>query len=301
MTTYTLSDIQIRDPFVLPVESEGCYYLFGSTDPDIWRGPGVGFDCYRSRDLANWEGPLEAFRPAPGFWATTNFWAPEAHAYRGRYYLFASFKAPNRYRGTQILSADAPQGPYQPLTGGPITPPNWECLDGTLHVDAQGRPWIVFCHEWVQVHNGAVYAMPLSDDLTSPAGRPVFLFNASEAPWVRQDDWPGPDERIRFPRYVTDGPFLHRTAAGALLMLWSSIGSKGYAMGVARSLSGEVTGPWVQRREALWEEDGGHGMVFRAFDGRLFITLHQPNNSPHERAHFYEVQETEDGFTLAGS
>lgn len=30
----------------------------------------------------------------------------------------------------------------------------------------------------------------------------------------------------------------------------------GLAMGEARSLSGEVTGPWVQRPNALWEEDG---------------------------------------------
>lgn len=288
----TLPDIQIRDPFVLPVQAEGCYYLFGSTDTNIWNGPGQGFDCYRSRDLQHWEGPIPAFRPQPDFWGTFNFWAPEAHFYQGKYYLFASFKAPNCYRATQILVSDGPAGPYRPLTDGPITPPNWECLDGTLHVDAAGRPWIVFCHEWLQVHNGAMYALPLSDDLTHAVGRPVFLFNASEAPWARQMHTPGPDVPFRFATFVTDGPFLHRTAAGELLMVWSSMGHKGYAMGVARSTSGEVTGPWVQSDTAFWEEDGGHGMIFSAFDGRLFITLHRPNNSPMERAHFFEIEET---------
>lgn len=298
MLTFTLPNIQIRDPFVLPVADENCYYLFGSTDANVWNGPGQGFDCYRSRDLTHWEGPLPAFRPAPGFWATTNFWAPEAHAFRGKYYLFASFKAPHHYRGTQILVSDVPQGPYQPLTDGPITPPNWECLDGTLHVDAHGSPWIVFCHEWVQVHNGAIYAMPLSDDLRCAIGRPVFLFNASEAAWAKPGDWPTTADAVRFPTYVTDGPFLHRLASGGLLMLWSSSGYKGYAMGLARSLSGEITGPWVQSEQALWEEDGGHGMVFRAFDGRLFITLHRPNNSPLERAQFFEIKEGDEGLAL---
>lgn len=39
------SEIQIRDPFVLPVAATGEYYLFGSTDKNIWSGPGQGFDC----------------------------------------------------------------------------------------------------------------------------------------------------------------------------------------------------------------------------------------------------------------
>jgi arabinan endo-1,5-alpha-L-arabinosidase len=290
----TLSGIQIRDPFVLPVPAEDGYYLFGSTDKNAWDGPGQGFDCYRSRDLVHWEGPIPAFRPPAGFWATTNFWAPEAHAYCGKYYLFASFKAPGRYRATQILVSAAPQGPYVPLTSGPATPPDWECLDGTLYVDRAGAPWIVFCHEWVQVHNGAVCALPLSPDLSRPAGRPIHLFNASEAPWVHRPDWPSAGSPERFPTYVTDGPFLHRTASNALLMLWSSFGAKGYAMGLARSESGEIGGPWAQQEQPLWEEDGGHGMVFRAFDGQLYMTLHQPNQTPLERARFIKIQERGD-------
>lgn len=303
MAVYSLDDIQIRDPFVLLVVSEQAYYLFGTTDANAWTGPGQGFDCYRSTDLIHWHGPLPAFRPDPGFWGTTNFWAPEAHIYRGRYYLFASFIAPGRYRGTQILAADAPQGPYTPLTCGPVTPAEWQCLDGTLFVDDSGAPWMVFCHEWVQVHNGAMYAMPLSEDLKFAAGRPVFLFNASEAAWVKKPGWPAAEAKWRFPTYVTDGPFLYRTSSGALLMLWSSLGWKGYAMGFARSESGTIHGPWVQQDQALWEEDGGHGMIFRALpggalDGRLFITLHQPNRSPLERARFFEIEDLGERISL---
>ena len=44
-----IRDIQIRDPFVY-VE-DGKYYLYGSTDHDIWKGAGHGFNCYVSRDL----------------------------------------------------------------------------------------------------------------------------------------------------------------------------------------------------------------------------------------------------------
>ena len=47
------SEIQIRDPFVY-VE-KGMYYLYGSTDRNIWSGKGRGFTAYKGNDLENWE------------------------------------------------------------------------------------------------------------------------------------------------------------------------------------------------------------------------------------------------------
>lgn len=291
-------DIQIRDPFIFCHEDEKIYYMFGTTDKDCWRSPGKGFDCYKSQNLHEWEGPLHAFRPSPSFWGKVNFWAPEVHFFDGRYYMFATFKADQRYRATQILVSDTVQGPYLPLTNGPITPPDWQCLDGTLHVEADGRPWIVFCHEWVQIHNGAICALPLTPDLKQPAGRTIFLFSASEAPWVRRPGWELEDPRYHFPTYVTDGPFLYRLGNGTLLMLWSSFGAKGYAMGIARSETGRITGPWQQDPEPLWAEDGGHGMIFRTFDNRLMLTFHSPNETPQERPVFVEIVETQDSVRL---
>jgi len=285
-------DIQIRDPFVFTSQAEKTYYLFGTTDRDCWRGPGQGFDCYASSDLKNWDGPMAAFRPSSDFWGKENFWAPEVHQFNGRFYMFASFIAPGRFRGTQILVSDAIVGPYSPLTDGPITPAAWQCLDGTIHVDNDGDPWIVFCHEWVQINDGSICAMRLTPDLKQAAGRPVFLFNASEAPWARKLDRPEKDAKFRFPAYVTDGPFLHRLADGTLAMLWSSFGAQGYAMGVSRSPDGNVSGDWHHDPDPLWAEDGGHGMIFKTFDDQLMLTFHSPNKTPDERAVFVAIQES---------
>ncbi len=275
--------INIRDPFVVPAPAERRYYLFGTRGLDCWEGRPEGFDVYVGDDLQHWDGPLPAFRPAPDFWADRNFWAPEVHAYNGRYYMFASFKAGDVCRGTQILSADTLAGPYLPHTERPITPAGWECLDGTLHVDAHGRPWIVFCHEWVQVRDGEICALPLSEDLCRPVGAPVLLFRASQAPWVT----PYPSRRD----YVTDGPFLHRTEDGGLLMLWSSFARGGYTLGLARSLSGDVCGPWAQDAEPLYCDDGGHGMLFRTLEGQLTLALHRPNTNRDERPVFIPLRE----------
>lgn len=281
----TTSDIHVRDPFVLPIVAEQRYYLYGTTGSQAWTNSASGFDYYTSTDRKYWEGPFPAFRPPLGFWADRNFWAPEVHFYRGRYYMFASFKAEGVCRGTQILTADSPQGPFIPISDAPVTPREWECLDGTLFVDAADQPWIVFCHEWVQVGDGKICALRLNDALTSGVGQSQVLFHASEAPWAHELNSKGRRG------YVTDGPFLYRLASGELLMLWSSFSTGGYTVGIARSASGDILGPWQQVPEPLYAGDGGHCMIFRSFEGRLFLAYHRPNPSPHERPYFVPLRE----------
>ncbi len=286
------TDIHIRDPFVLPALAEGLYYLYGTTGPEAWTDSAQGIDCYTSASLQDWDGPFPAFRPPQGFWADRNFWAPEVHEYSGHYYMFASFKAEGARRGTQILRAESPRGPFLPISEGPVTPRDWECLDGTLYVDRADQPWLVFCHEWVQVGDGEICALRLSADLTAAVGEPRLLFRASEAPWAQEINSKGRRG------YVTDGPWLHRLADGPLLMLWSSFGAGGYTVGIARSESGDVLGPWQQLPEPLYAGDGGHCMVFRTFAGELRLAYHRPNPTPDERPYFVPLRESAGALSL---
>jgi len=285
-------EIRIRDPFIVPHAPTGNYWMFGTTS--MFQGKAVGFDTWHSTDLQNWEDSVPAFRPPPDFWSDTQFWAPEVHAWHDAWYMFATFKAEGRYRGTQILKAANLEGPYVPISDGPVTPPDWECLDGTLYVAPDGTPWIVFCHEWAQIHNGSICAMPLSADLTAAAGRPAYLFSASEAAWSK----PLQHEGYRFPCRVTDGPFLYRATNGHLLMLWSSFGTGGYITGIACSASGEITGPWTQDPTPLYTGDAGHAMIFRTFEGQLTLSLHHPNREGDERAMFLPIQEHDSQLSL---
>ena len=277
-----LSDINIRDPFVLV--HGGKYYLYGTRGPTCW-GAADGFDVYVSGDLREWDGPRACFHNDGSFWADRNYWAPEVHEYRGAFYMFASFKSPERQRGTAILRSDTPEGPFAPWSDGPVTPPDWGCLDGTLFVDENDRPWMVFCHEWVQVGDGTVCAMPLTDDLRAAAGAPTVLFRASDAAWRKRLHHSSGMEG-----YVTDGPFLRRLGDGSLICLWASFSEQGYAQAQARSDSGAIRGPWRQV-EPLFMADGGHGMVFETLDHRLLLALHSPNEHLLERPHFYPVAE----------
>lgn len=281
-------DVHIRDPFVVPVKDEGKYYMYGTT---AMARPHGGFSTYASSDLKVWEGPIDVFVPHTGFWGDRTFWAAEVHPYRGRYYMFATFGAEKVLRATQILVSQGPRGPFKPLTDRPVTPFGWQCLDGTLFIDDDDKPWIVFCHEWEQVGDGEICAMRLTDDLKYSAGDPVLLFRASEAPWMAKVPWVKEDDRKT---HITDGPFLHRLSSGKLIMLWSSFGRKGYVQAIALSETGKITGPWRQDPKLVYDKDGGHGMLFRTFEGRLMLTLHTPNGGGKERAAFFPAVEKSD-------
>ena len=272
--------INIRDPFVLV--HDGQFFLYGTRGATCW-GPADGFDVYVGKDLDLWGGPFVCFHNDGTFWADRNYWAPEVHFYGGAFYMFASFKSANRCRGTAVLRAASPLGPFEPWSDGPVTPSSWECLDGTLYVSREGRPYTVFCHEWVQAGDGEILALPLTADLKEPAGDPFLLFRASEA------SWSSPVQHSSgISGHVTDGPFLWRIKNGSLFCLWSGFSSKGYAQGLAVSDNGEIDGRFRQV-DPLFLEDGGHGMVFSTPDQSLFLALHTPNTHLQEHPVFIEL------------
>lgn len=271
-------DIRIRDPFILTDKENGCYYMYGTTAllPDKLRTT-ASFSVYKTRDLENFEDPKIIFEGDDSFWADRDFWAPEVHRYNGKYYLFGSLKRDDVCRGTQIFVCDTPDGHFVPLTKEPVTPRSWECLDGTFWQE-NGTPYMVFCHEWLQVKDGEICAMPLTADLTAPAGDPVMLFRASDNPDVTSLGSKRPD------CYVTDGPFLF-TEGGKLKMIWSSFHQGRYLVLEAESESGSVLGPW-RHLPPRFDFDGGHAMLFESLEGQRMISLHAPNQANLERPMF---------------
>ncbi|MBN2310740.1 MAG: family 43 glycosylhydrolase [Candidatus Hydrogenedentes bacterium] len=286
--TTPLSQIRMRDVCILPDPVSKTYYMIGPGGRSVRQ--------YTSKDLATWQGPHTIFTPPQDVWGDIpvgGIWAPELHAYKGRYYLFLTFDTRNRFpeqwrnwrprvtRGSAILGSDSPSGPFTAFQDHATPPADMMTLDGTLWVE-DGVPHMVFAHEWVQITIGTIEYVQLKDDLSAAVTEPTRLFDAQDAPWaLKQSEG----------CYVTDAPYLRKSKSGKLFMTWSSFGKGGYTTGVAVSDSGKLAGPWTQRPEPIYTDDGGHAMLFDTFDGKLMMVLHSPNGRG-ARPRIFELEDT---------
>jgi GH43 family beta-xylosidase len=256
----------LRDPCIL-VEN-GVYYMYGTR----W----LGYKNTSGSLLGEWT-PLGQVAEAPSDYAD-NPWAPEVHKYGGKYYMFTTYKSTvTGKRGSVIMFADSPEGPFKTITNGQITPSEWDCIDGTLYVDEAGDPWLIFVREWVSAPGniGTMAIARLSDDLTCLISEPVEIFKATDPDWTAHS--------------VTDGCWTYKTESGELLMLWSNFTLSGYCVAVVKSDNGKIDGNWSHcarlliTKDQLGKYDGGHGMIFTDLDGQMYIAIHSPNTATADR------------------
>ena len=275
-TNVPTDSIRLSDPFVLADEASRTYYMTGT-----------GGQLWKSKDLQRWDGPYTVTQTDPQSWMGPRpmIWAAELHQYKGKYYYFATFT--NRSvkidtvkgnvierRACHVLVSDKPDGPYVPMADETYLPADQPTLDATFFIDKDRKPYMIFCHEWLQNWNGTVEKIELKPDLSGVVGNRKLLFRAFDSPWSREKD----EQGNIIPNKVTDGPFAFRTQTGALGMIWTSWVYSDYTQGVAYSTSGTLDGPWVQEPEPITPPNFGHGMIFRTFDGKLLLCCHSHYN-----------------------
>lgn len=284
INVFKLTDIHMRDPFIFTDEKRGLYFLYGTTVEICDGAANIDpyFEVYVSKDLLNFEGPYVAFEPEKGFWGVKHYWAPEVFEYNGKYYMFATFKGGiKENRGTAILKADLPEGPFKEHSVGHVTLKGHECLDGTFYLDKENKPWIIFCHEWTEMYFGTIKALPLNEDLTHTLTQEAITIVDTEKdfiPWIRHMS----DPRVNKVGYLTDAPFVYYKEDGGIVLLWSSYsvenyngsGKGGYVVGLCESLNGNLEGPWIHKEELLLDENTGHSSLFKSLNGEMKLISH---------------------------
>lgn len=296
-----LIDIRLSDPYILADSKTQMYYLTGT-----------GGELWKSKDLLYWQGPFEVVQIDTSSWMGPEpmIWAAEIHAYQGKYYYFATFT--NRAvpidtvdgriierRASHILVSDHAEGPYVPMEDSVYLPAGMPTLDGTFWIDKDDKPYLVYCHEWLQNLNGTIEKIELKPDLSGTIGKGQIMFRASDSPW----SWETNENGKRKPHKVTDGPFLFQTGRGTLGILWTSWQDDVYVQGVAYSSGGTLEGPWVHEKSILTPENFGHGMLFRTFEGKTLMSIHSHKaiNGKYLRyPHLFEVDLTGDRLVLKG-
>jgi len=267
-----LDSIILSDPFILADQKTNMYYMTGT-----------GGRLWKSKDLRFWDGPYDVIQTDPNSWMgpAPMVWAAEIHFYKNKYYYFATFT--NRAviidtvkgnkierRACHVLVSDKPDGPYVPMKDPIYLPADKPTLDGTFWIDKDGKPYMVYCYEWLQNWNGTIEKIELKPDLSGTVGIGTVLFRASDSPWSREKDEQDNDK----PNKVTDGPYLFQTKTGRLGMIWTSWVYDVYTQGVAYSESGTLNGPWVQEKEPITPPNYGHGMLFETLNGKLLMSIH---------------------------
>lgn len=290
-----LDSIRLSDPCILADDKTQTYYMTGT-----------GGWLWKSKDLQKWTGPYRVTQTDPDSWMGPQpmIWAAELHQYQGQYYNFATFT--NRAvkidtvkgnvierRASHVLVSDRADGPYVPMADPTYLPANQPTLDGTFWIDTDGKPYMIYCYEWLQNWNGTIEKIELKPDLSGTVGEGQVLFRASDSPWSREINERGDT----IPNKVTDGPWLFRTQTGKLGMLWTSWDLGNYVQGVAYSESGTLDGPWLQEPEPVTPPNFGHGMLFRTFAGKLLMSVHSHKNVNgryHRVPHLFEVDDSGD-------
>jgi len=285
-----LDSILLSDPFILADHKTSMYYMTG-TSGMVWK----------SKNLKYWDGPYKVVKTDSTSWMGPRpmIWAAEIHPFKNRYYYFATFT--NRSikidtvkgnvierRACHVLVSDKPDGPFVPMKDSIYLPAGKPTLDGTLWIDKDGKPYMVYCYEWLQNLNGTIEKIELKPDLSGTIGTGQVLFRASDSPWSREKDENGNDR----PNKVTDGPYLFYTNTGRLGMIWTSWVYDMYTQGVAYSESGTLNGPWVQEKDPVTPPNYGHGMLFVTLNGKLLMSIHSHKNvNGHNRRvpHLFEA------------
>lgn len=288
-----IESINIRDPYILTHEEK--YYMYGTRAKTCW-GKADGFDCYTSNDLVEWEGPYEIFCKPEGFWADQNYWAPECIFYQNKFFLVSTFGTEG-CKGIQMLVSNNPLGPFKPYTEGVITPKNWTCIDGTIYFEDE-KPYLIFSHSFEDNPDGEMCGARLSNDLTEIDTEIKTLFTAKEAKWTRPVPFAENEFGMKGDVFFTDGPTVFRQPDRTLTILWSSWGKQGYTVGAAVSETGKIEDPWKHQEVAAFEENGGHGMLFKTREGVLKYILHYPNEKNKEHPLLLDVIKKGNQITL---
>lgn len=253
----TTENVCLADPTILV--DGNTYYLYGTS-----RNSDMGFECYHSTDLVNWEGPVKVLKKGDAF-GNQGFWAPQVVKVGNK---FAMLYTANE----QIAVAWA----YSPL--GPFTNDSKECIasdtrriDPFYFTDNDGKSYLY----QVRLDNGnKIYSQSIFGNLDSTDSSTLSKAISATLPWENTSnaEWT-----------VTEGPtVINHDGKYYLFYSANDFRNPDYAVGYAIADSPE--GPWVKHPEPIISRHNtglpgsGHGDIFTDKNGGLKYVFHSHNS-----------------------
>ncbi len=274
------------DPGVM--RHAGVYYAFGTTGTE--RKPdGRIFTLLRSSDLVTWEELGGALTP-PSADARYAYWAPEAVAHDGRFYLYYAIGRPEEeHFELRVAVSSAPEGPYTD-TGTPLLDcdHNRFTIDPHPFRDTDGQWYLFYARNYPNSEGGAHPGTGLAVDrlvgMTRLAGACRTVLRA-RYPWTLYEAHRRMDVYGQtFDWHTIEGPWVQRHR-GRYYCFYSGSNWQTDRYGVDYAVADHVMGPYAgQGREArvLHGVPGhvrgpGHHSIVEGPDGRDYIVYHAWN------------------------
>ncbi len=276
------------DPGVL--RHDGVYYAFGTTGAE--RTPdGRVFTVLRSPDLVTWE-PLGGALLPPSADARYEYWAPEAAAHDGRFYLYYAMGGVEELHfELRVATSERPEGPYTD-TGTPLLDcdRNRFTIDPHPFRDVDGQWYLFYARDYPNTDGGALPGTGLAVDrlvgMTRLAGECRTVLRA-HYPWTLYEA----NRRMNvygrtFDWHTIEGPWVQRHR-GRYYCFYSGSNYQTARYGVDYAVAEHVTGPYTgQGRGArvLHAVPGhvrgpGHHSIVEGPDGRDYIVYHAWNEA----------------------
>nr|WP_294898199.1 family 43 glycosylhydrolase [uncultured Pedobacter sp.] len=273
----------LRDPQILFVK--GIYYMTGTSQLDgsiTKAGPGV--KLFSSKNLTDWK--FEKVLIVPAGWYKTRIWVPEIHQINNKFYLTLNAFAGNPVsQGVCIAVADKIDGDYKILTP---EKPLCEGNDAHLFQDDDGKVYLFTSDNGgIPLHDQIVSREISLDPLKIVTNKQVAVTPGTK------EDWDGsPNENV-----AIEGPYVIKHL-NTYYLFYSSWG-RGYEVGYATSKS--INGSWTKfngnpiygaqskeiatRNKKVYTQlaevpftEVGHGNLFKAADGKWWISCHAITN-----------------------
>lgn len=273
LRTVKIKDMQMRSPHIFVSIDDSTYYMTGD-----------GGELWKSKDLAEWEGPYPYMQNSPANVVGTSpeVTATEMHYYRkrgereGKYYTISTFKCNDKsvatYSGTepfttfQLYESNSIQGPYRPISDkDTMMNVNAICSDATFYPDEYNQPLVVYVRSHKQLGTASMQVILLTPELTRFYGEPYEMFNASDVKWSKNCPAFG-------------NPALFETGTGIMGALFDSEIDGESVIGVAYSKSetyNKVDGPWTVDSKPLLKGGYGSAMIFRDLKNRFLMLAHK--------------------------
>lgn len=268
---------KIGDPYIIRFKDS--YYLYATSFKQTG-GTIDGFNCWKSKDMKQWELVSQAYKKNGRSFGETDYWAPEVVYHQGKYIMHysARLKENNSLR-IGVAYADQPEGPFiDVFDKKPMFDFGFAVIDGHVFFDQDGKIYFYYskdCSEnlYEERHESHIYAVEIDQTLTRLIGEPKLVIKPEQA-------W----ESITGPWRWTEGAFVIKQD-DLYYMMYSSgfYAATTYAIGYAVSQS--PMGPFVkyEQNPILKSIDQvisgpGHNSVFTDDNGQLYIAYHIHSN-----------------------